>query len=190
MSLESGILGFLSMKSMSGYDIKKLFDISAAYFWPADQTQIYRTLKKLAKDGLVELSGQEKGRTVDRKIYAVTQAGTDALKKWTSENTLACFTMREAYSLQIFLSGALSREEQLKLIDAQIENNDALLREVESDFPESRAAFAALTGMPAGDRRYQSAIWARHWGVMRVRAYAGFLAQIRRELLAEQAQPD
>jgi DNA-binding PadR family transcriptional regulator len=47
MSLEHGILGYLSMKPLAGYDIKKLFNMSAAFFWPADQAQIYRTLKKL-----------------------------------------------------------------------------------------------------------------------------------------------
>ena len=47
MSLNNGILGFLSMKPLSGYDIKKLFNMSAAFFWPADQAQIYRTLKSL-----------------------------------------------------------------------------------------------------------------------------------------------
>ena len=75
MSLENGILGFLSMKPLSGYDLKKLFDMSAAYFWPADQTQIYRTLKKLAKDGWIEFKEQSKGETVDRKVYAITEKG-------------------------------------------------------------------------------------------------------------------
>lgn len=63
------------MKPLSGYDIKKLFDMSAAYFWPADQTQVYRTLKRLAKDGMVELKEQKKGETVDRKVYAITDKG-------------------------------------------------------------------------------------------------------------------
>lgn len=43
MSLGNGIQG------LSGYDIKKLFNMSAAYFWPADQTQIYRTLRSSSR---------------------------------------------------------------------------------------------------------------------------------------------
>ena len=47
MSLENGILGFLAIRPLSGYDLKKLFAYSASFFWPADQAQIYRALKKL-----------------------------------------------------------------------------------------------------------------------------------------------
>ena len=189
MSLERGILGFLSMRPMSGYDIKKLFDLSAAYFWPADQTQIYRTLKKLSKDGLVEFQGHKKGQTVDRKVYAVTESGRGALLRAVRDNTATDFLLREPYAMQLFLSGELSREDQLKLIDTQLENNGALLREVEESFTQSRDTFVELVGLPAGDRRYQSALWARQWGVTRVRAYSEFLTQIKRELLKESSQP-
>ena len=72
LSLENGMLGFLSIKPLSGYDIKKLFDMSTAYFWPADQTQIYRTLKKLVKDGLVEF--KEKPLT-ERFTQSRTEGG-------------------------------------------------------------------------------------------------------------------
>ncbi len=65
MSLETGILGFLSMKPLSGYDLKRLFNMSAAYFWPADQAQIYRTLKKLTDHGL-----PEGDRRLDSATYA------------------------------------------------------------------------------------------------------------------------
>ena len=54
MSLEYAILGFLNYSPMSGYDLKKLFDNSVRHFWPADQSQIYRTLGKLAEQGYVE----------------------------------------------------------------------------------------------------------------------------------------
>ena len=53
MSLAHGILRYLSIRPMSGYDIKKLFNMSAIYFWPAEQAQIYRTLKK--NNGKAEL---------------------------------------------------------------------------------------------------------------------------------------
>ena len=51
--LEYGILGFLKMKPLTGYELKKLFDTSVGYFWWAEQSQIYITLKKMAKEGLV-----------------------------------------------------------------------------------------------------------------------------------------
>ena len=46
MSLEYAILGFLSYKPFSGYEMKKAFDNSVRHFWYADQSQIYRTLAR------------------------------------------------------------------------------------------------------------------------------------------------
>jgi hypothetical protein len=138
----------------------------------------------------VEFQGQKKGQTVDRKVYAVTDLGHEALLRAVRDNTTADFLLREPYAMQLFLSGALSLEEQLALIDTQLENNDALLCEVEESFTRSRETLVALVRLPAGDRRYQSALWARQWGVTRVRAYSEFLTQIRRELLKEPSQPN
>ena len=63
MSLEHAILGFLNYRPLSGYDLKKVFDNSVRHFWPADQSQIYRTLAKLAEWEHVE---QEIVRGLDR----------------------------------------------------------------------------------------------------------------------------
>jgi len=40
MSLQHAILGFLNYKSLTGYDLKKIFDTSVRHFWAADQSQI------------------------------------------------------------------------------------------------------------------------------------------------------
>jgi PadR family transcriptional regulator, regulatory protein AphA len=47
MSLKYAILGFLSLAPLSGYDLKKSFDRSLGHLWPADQSQIYRTLSQM-----------------------------------------------------------------------------------------------------------------------------------------------
>jgi PadR family transcriptional regulator, regulatory protein AphA len=44
MSFKYAILGFLSFAPFSGYDLKKAFDRSVQHFWPANQSQTYRTL--------------------------------------------------------------------------------------------------------------------------------------------------
>ena len=53
MSLRHAILGFLSFQPFTGYDLKKAFDRSVRHFWPATQSQIYRTLAELDADGLI-----------------------------------------------------------------------------------------------------------------------------------------
>ena len=72
MSLEYAILGFLNYRPLSGYDLKKVFDNSVRHFWPADQSQIYRTLAKLAEQGHVEQEIVRGLDRPDRKEYRIT----------------------------------------------------------------------------------------------------------------------
>ena len=185
MSLDSGILGFLSMKPLSGYDIKKLFDMSAAYFWPADQAQIYRALKKLVEDGSVELPKQEQGKTVDRKVYVITEKGRKTLHDWTINSERADFISRLPFVLKLFSSGTLTREEQLSFLDEQIQVNNELIQKLKDNYEENGDLFAEIVGLPKGDRRLDSATYACRWGIMRSEAYMKLLEEIKKEILQQ-----
>ena len=82
MSLKHAILGFLSFKPLSGYDLKKAFDNSVRHFWPANQSQIYRTLTQMTKEGLLEKEVIERNERLDKKIYQVSDKGSDELHRW------------------------------------------------------------------------------------------------------------
>jgi len=112
LSLEFAILGFLTYAPMSGYDLKKMFDTSVRHFWSADQSQIYRTLAKLAQEGMTEVERVEQVDRPDRKVYHITPAGREAFQNWL----LGPFPMQEAKSgplVQVFFSGKLSDAEVL-----------------------------------------------------------------------------
>ena len=116
MSLEYAILGFLNYRPLSGYDLKKVFDNSVRHFWPADQSQIYRTLARLAERGHVE---QETFRGLDRpdrKEYRITPAGREALRTWLLA-PLPSQDVRIAALVQIFFAGQLSDEQVLALFE-------------------------------------------------------------------------
>ena len=87
MSLDYAILGFLNYAPLSGYDLKKVFDNSVQHFWPADQSQIYRTLTRLTERGLAEMDVIEQTERPDRKVYHITQAGRDELLQWLAGST-------------------------------------------------------------------------------------------------------
>ena len=185
MSLENGILGYLSIKPLSGYDIKKLFNMSATYFWPADQAQIYRSLKKLVEDKLVELTEYEHGETVNRKIYTITEKGREAVREWILATDVSDYIIRASSTMQLFFSGILTREEQLSFLDAQIKNNTALLRSLKENYRINNNKFHETADLSMNDPRYQSAIFAHRWGVVRCEAYANFLEEIKAEIAAK-----
>lgn len=190
MSLENGMLGFLSIKPQSGYDIKKLFKYSAAYFWPADQAQIYRALKKLAEDGCVELEAQEQGKTVDRKVYAITEKGRRVLHNWIANPEESDFISRLPFLVKLFFSSALNQEEQLAFIDAQLRVSNELIQQLQENYEENGDLFAAIAGLPEGDRRLDSATYACRWGILRSEAYGKLLEEIKAEILQKKSNFD
>src|SRR3989304_7923816 len=126
MSLEFAILGFFHYLPYSCYDLKKAFDTSVRHFWPADQSQIYRTLGRLTKQGLGEVEIVEQTERPDRKVYHITPVGREALRQWVA-GTLPLQVTRSAPLIQVFFAGQLSDEEILaKFEDMAKSIRDAL----------------------------------------------------------------
>jgi PadR family transcriptional regulator, regulatory protein AphA len=104
MSLEYAILGFLSYQPMSGYELKKMFDQSVKNFWSADQSQIYRTLARLAEEGYAIMQVVEQSERPDRKEYSITPKGEIALRDWLA-GPFPKGDARNPILLQTFFSG-------------------------------------------------------------------------------------
>ena len=146
MSLEYAILGFLQYRPLSGYDLKKVFDNSVRHFWPADQSQIYRTLARLAEKGLVE---QQVFRNVDhpdRKEYRITPSGREALRVWLL-SPLPSQDVRIAALVQVFFAGQLTDEQVLALLERLADDARAALAAFDR-IPQPAAADDAAAGPP------------------------------------------
>jgi DNA-binding PadR family transcriptional regulator len=110
MSLDYAILGFLNYHPYTGYELKKIFDISVHHFWPADQSQIYRTLSRLNEQGWVKMDIVEQSDRPDRKVYTITETGRQELLHWLS-GPPPMGEPRSAPLIQIFFAGQLSDAE-------------------------------------------------------------------------------
>jgi DNA-binding PadR family transcriptional regulator len=107
MSLRHAVLGLLTERPASGYDLLKLFDTSLAHVWPATQSQIYTELTKLAGAGLIAVTNEgPRGR----KDYTITDEGLDELRRWLTE-TEPQPNARSETMLRVFFLGVLSRDE-------------------------------------------------------------------------------
>mgnify|MGYP000887359112 CR=1 FL=1 len=82
MELKHAILGMLSITPLSGYDLNRAFVGSVAHFWHADQSQIYRTLDRLAADGAIKTKGIRQSGKPDRKVHSLTPEGRRELRRW------------------------------------------------------------------------------------------------------------
>jgi PadR family transcriptional regulator, regulatory protein AphA len=82
MSIRDAILGFLSWKPFTGYELKKLFADSLSFHWSGNSNQIYGTLIQLHKDGAVSIEVQQQEKYPARKVYAITDKGSEELRAW------------------------------------------------------------------------------------------------------------
>lgn len=79
------ILGMLSIRPMSGYDIKKEIQESISNFWTESYGQIYPVLKSLVAQKLVTKTVQRGAGKPDRHVYSLTAAGRKELQVWLAE---------------------------------------------------------------------------------------------------------
>ncbi|MBW2390449.1 MAG: PadR family transcriptional regulator [Deltaproteobacteria bacterium] len=81
------ILGFLTLGPMSGYDIKKLIEVSVVNFWSESFGQLYPALRWLTQEGLIEKNEAPSEGGRPRHVYAINDRGREALASWQREPT-------------------------------------------------------------------------------------------------------
>lgn len=82
MSIKLAILGILSWKPATGYDLKKVIEDSSAMYWSGNNNQIYRSLVQLLEEGLVTNEVHHQTSSPSKKIYTITEEGLAELKDW------------------------------------------------------------------------------------------------------------
>jgi len=87
LSVRNAILGLLAQKPRHGYELYAAFSaVVGEATWDVKPAQIYTTLERLEESGLVETkSDLGEGREPDRRIYAITHDGRDALNDWFTD---------------------------------------------------------------------------------------------------------
>jgi PadR family transcriptional regulator AphA len=126
------ILGMLSWRPMSGYDIKAMVDHSTRFFWAASYGQIYPELRRLTDAGLVR-AGPERQGGRRRKQYALTRDGRRALREWLAREP-ETHEMRDEGLLKLFFASA-APETARQTLAAKRRHHEATaarLREIEA----------------------------------------------------------
>jgi DNA-binding PadR family transcriptional regulator len=95
MDVKFPILGFLMEAEATGYDLKQRFQDPVGFFYRVSDGSIYPALKKLARDGLVKLRTELRGRRA-RKVYAITPRGRAHFIKMLREPAQPLFVFDES----------------------------------------------------------------------------------------------
>ncbi|MFJ9696559.1 PadR family transcriptional regulator [Kitasatospora sp. NPDC101183] len=79
MSIRHGLLALLDQGPRYGYQLRVEFEARTGATWPLNVGQVYTTLARLERDGLVEPAGEDEE---GHQFYAVTDAGRTELRAW------------------------------------------------------------------------------------------------------------
>lgn len=82
MSLRHALLAILTAEPMTGYDLVKYFDGTVAHVWSAPHSQIYPELKRMERDGLVDVDVVPRGERAEKRVYIINDSGLAELKTW------------------------------------------------------------------------------------------------------------
>jgi DNA-binding PadR family transcriptional regulator len=79
MSIRLGLLALLAREPMYGYQLRMEFEGAMGATWPLNVGQVYTTLSRLERDGLIDPQGED---DEGRVRYAINAAGREALMGW------------------------------------------------------------------------------------------------------------
>lgn len=116
MELRSTILGLLSWKPASGYDLKRIISDSDLFYWSGNNNQIYRSLLELQKEGLVTHQVELQESLPAKKVYSMTEKGLSELRR-TLLATPDVPELHKNFLIQLAWTEILSDEEILALLE-------------------------------------------------------------------------
>lgn len=118
MSLRHSVLGLLSIRPMSGYELKKIIDSSVAHFWNADQSQVYRTLSALVEEGLAARRTVVQEDRPNLHLHSLTDSGLAELDRWLA-SPLRTPPSRDPFLARLFFADRLPMERVRELLDTR-----------------------------------------------------------------------
>lgn len=174
MSLDHILLGALE-EPQSGYDLKRWFDEVFVFFWNADQSQIYRTMNRLAERGLVSSRAEASAVGPERNVYRTTAKGRAALRAWLKDGPVSPAQRSAIFAQLIFLSH-LPNADAAAFISAMQAQADQLVTALEQVAAEDANESPPKTESERRDAFFRRASLAL--GIARARATQSVAAEL------------
>lgn len=127
MSVGMSLLAILEDSPSYGLNLKNEFEARTGGVWPLNVGQVYTTLGRLQRDGLVEVDSSEASEA--QKTYALTDEGRRRLDDWFGEPAGHGPPTREELVLKLVMVARRSRSEAADVIQAERRSAVELLQE-------------------------------------------------------------
>lgn len=141
VSVREGLLSLLSDGPGYGFQLKTRFEAATGGTWPLNVGQVYTTLDRLERDGLVTVEESD-----GQKLYQLTAAGTAELDGWWHAVPGDDPPPRDDMLIKLLMALPFGRDHALDVLSRQRTALVQLLqvrRRAAAAAPEDTSAFAA-----------------------------------------------
>ncbi|XID95639.1 PadR family transcriptional regulator [Paenibacillaceae bacterium WGS1546] len=141
--MEFVLLGFLMIRALTQYEMKKTLQRKVSPFYSASLGSIQSALKKLEDGAYIECRETvERGRR--KKVYAIAEPGKQRFMSWMT-GPIAPNRLEQEMTTRLFFLGLMDPPERLAIVRMIADRLEAELREYD-------AASAEAAGMAVPDR--------------------------------------
>lgn len=128
MSVRQSLLAILDQGPCYGYQLRAEFDRRTGSTWPLNVGQIYNTLERLERDGLVERGDADEQGHV---YWAITDAGSAEVSGWLSSPVERGSGTRDELAIKLAVAATLPGVDVASVIQAQRRASLAQLQELQ-----------------------------------------------------------
>jgi DNA-binding PadR family transcriptional regulator len=139
MSVRHSLLALLDAGPMHGYGLKTEFEAATGEVWALNVGQVYMTLTRLERAGLVETeaaSGSSDGPVEGQKIYRITEAGRAELRRWFTTPVAREMVSRQELAIKLVFAMRSGTTDVAEVVQRQ---RTATMRQVQ-DITRLKAA--------------------------------------------------
>ncbi len=144
MSIKYGLLALLAEAPTHGYQLKTAFERRTGGSWELNIGQVYTTLQRLERDGLVETADTVE----DRTDYRITAAGRSRLDAWFGTPVAPDAPARDELTIKVLLAVAAADLDLTSMLQRQrtasVAQLQAYTRRKALANPESDLAFLMM----------------------------------------------
>ena len=131
MSVKHALLSALALQPCGVGKLRRVFQDATCGTWPINVGQVYQTVQRLERDGLVHTQGEttdpDTGRSVD--VYAVTAAGEAEIAAWFATPVMKARNDRDDLVIKLAMAAATGKD-VAGLIQSQREAVITEIREI------------------------------------------------------------
>ena len=104
MTVRYALLALLNHTPTYGYELRKWMEAALGDHWTLNTGQIYSTLSRLERDGLVVRQSMSVDEAAERTPYSLTQDGRVELERWYRQPLSRTYRLRDDFYAKLMLS--------------------------------------------------------------------------------------